>query len=48
MGVGGGGIWLVFGLILGCFWLGNRCSGSGVLVGILLVFCLIVYIYFVV
>ena len=30
MGVGGGGILLVFGLILGCFWLGNRCSGSGV------------------
>ena len=47
MGVGGGGILLVFWVILGCFWLGNYCSWSGVLVGILLVFCLIIYIYFV-
>lgn len=35
MGVGGGGVWLVFGVILVCFWLGNRCLGSGVIVGIL-------------
>ena len=34
-GLGSGGIWLVFGVILGCFWLGNYCSWSGVLVGIL-------------
>ena len=32
----------------GWFWLGNYCFGSGVFIGVVLVFCLIIYIYFIV
>ena len=44
-GLGSGGIWLVFGVILGCFLVRKLLLMEWCF---LLVFCLIIYIYFVV